>query len=568
MCRLTPRMPGQGRTDLSMLTFILKFIQHPIGAFAAGILIMYVVLLYLDWSSRKEQAQKEREQTPEGQNELAVEFRATLAARDATISGLKREMQELKGTLHDASRSSQRLIKVSDKEKEAVAQQLHAAEAARAGLAEKLERLEADNRGIKAEAERLRGELAALEGELAECPQEEEVDRLAEEKERLSGHLTVYRQLLGDLESRIEGYQRKDTVEDTPPSTDLDQVTLAEENERLLHQVEQYKRLCVELETKVGAYRRSHTASDESPEERARVTQSLSEENRRLSQRMDEYVATIEQLRIDHEEVARLQAEHQRLGETFNARVAAETAALRETIGRLKEQLAVAEGQKASLIPQIERIEELQQALVGRDRDAARLREEIATVRRDSQALGQRHDAEMEHLRAEAGRSEAALGELEQANTGLHEEVARLNALITAKNKAVGEMEEIRSQLSRHLEILEPPRKLTNPESPVLSNDDLLAAINEPEIPKIHDTANKEGAYLYNVFLPKLVSGPRRIQVIPLIQEITGLSAAEAEALTNRIVIPIVKGVAKEKAFSIRDRFAAIGIQARVRHQL
>ena len=65
---------------MSMLAFILKFIQHPISAFAVGILIMYGVLLYLDWSSRKEQVREERERTPEGQNELAVEFRATLAA--------------------------------------------------------------------------------------------------------------------------------------------------------------------------------------------------------------------------------------------------------------------------------------------------------------------------------------------------------------------------------------------------------------------------------------------------------------------------------------------------------
>ncbi len=72
----------------------------------------------------------------------------------------------------------------------------------------------------------------------------------------------------------------------------------------------------------------------------------------------------------------------------------------------------------------------------------------------------------------------------------------------------------------------------------------------------------------YNVFLPKLTSEDKKTKAIPLIVEISGISEGEAQKLSNRIVIPLVKGVSKEEAEGIKDKFMAIGILPRIRQQM
>jgi len=73
---------------------------------------------------------------------------------------------------------------------------------------------------------------------------------------------------------------------------------------------------------------------------------------------------------------------------------------------------------------------------------------------------------------------------------------------------------------------------------------------------------------LYNVFLPKLSTDDKKEKAIPLMVELAGITNDEANKLANRIVIPLVKGVAKDRADEIKERFMAVGILPRIRQQV
>jgi len=73
------------------------------------------------------------------------------------------------------------------------------------------------------------------------------------------------------------------------------------------------------------------------------------------------------------------------------------------------------------------------------------------------------------------------------------------------------------------------------------------------------------GAGGFSVFLAKIGDEVRRAKVVPLLAELSGLSAEEADALSKKVIIPVVKGVSKEEAESAKQRFAKIGILARVK---
>ena len=69
----------------------------------------------------------------------------------------------------------------------------------------------------------------------------------------------------------------------------------------------------------------------------------------------------------------------------------------------------------------------------------------------------------------------------------------------------------------------------------------------------------------YSVFLAKITDEARRAKVVPLLAELSGLSKEEADSLSKKVIIPVVKGVTKEEAEAARQRFAKIGILARVK---
>lgn len=69
----------------------------------------------------------------------------------------------------------------------------------------------------------------------------------------------------------------------------------------------------------------------------------------------------------------------------------------------------------------------------------------------------------------------------------------------------------------------------------------------------------------FSVFLAKIADEARRAKAVPLLAELSGLSQEEADALSKKVIIPVLKGATKEEAEGAKQRFAKIGILARVK---
>ncbi|MCU0722656.1 MAG: hypothetical protein MUC63_03420 [Planctomycetes bacterium] len=73
-----------------------------------------------------------------------------------------------------------------------------------------------------------------------------------------------------------------------------------------------------------------------------------------------------------------------------------------------------------------------------------------------------------------------------------------------------------------------------------------------------------EGGSDYSVFLSKIVSADRRRKAVEILCEIKGISEKEAETLTTKMIIPVVKGVDKDQAESILEQFKKNKISGRI----
>ncbi|GEM_PF-2595648 len=69
----------------------------------------------------------------------------------------------------------------------------------------------------------------------------------------------------------------------------------------------------------------------------------------------------------------------------------------------------------------------------------------------------------------------------------------------------------------------------------------------------------------YSVFLAKITDDNRRTKVVALLEELAKLSHDDADALSKKVIIPVLRGVRKEDAEAAKQRFAKIGILARVK---
>jgi len=69
----------------------------------------------------------------------------------------------------------------------------------------------------------------------------------------------------------------------------------------------------------------------------------------------------------------------------------------------------------------------------------------------------------------------------------------------------------------------------------------------------------------FSVFLAKIADEGRRTKAVPILTELTKFSTEEAEALSKKPIIPVLKGVTKDEAEAAKARFAKIGILARVK---
>ena len=67
------------------------------------------------------------------------------------------------------------------------------------------------------------------------------------------------------------------------------------------------------------------------------------------------------------------------------------------------------------------------------------------------------------------------------------------------------------------------------------------------------------------VFLAKIADEGRRQKAVPLIAEMAKITPEEADALSKKVIIPVLKGADREQAEAAKQKFAKIGILARVK---
>ena len=68
------------------------------------------------------------------------------------------------------------------------------------------------------------------------------------------------------------------------------------------------------------------------------------------------------------------------------------------------------------------------------------------------------------------------------------------------------------------------------------------------------------------VFLAKIADEGRRQKAVPLIAEMAKITLEEAEALSKKVIIPVLKGATQAEAEAAKQKFAKIGILARVKN--
>ncbi len=69
----------------------------------------------------------------------------------------------------------------------------------------------------------------------------------------------------------------------------------------------------------------------------------------------------------------------------------------------------------------------------------------------------------------------------------------------------------------------------------------------------------------YSVFLAKIADEARRTKAVALIAELAQLGNDEAEVLSKKVIIPVLKNASKDDAENAKQKFAKIGILARVK---
>lgn len=67
------------------------------------------------------------------------------------------------------------------------------------------------------------------------------------------------------------------------------------------------------------------------------------------------------------------------------------------------------------------------------------------------------------------------------------------------------------------------------------------------------------------VFLAKITDEGRRQKAVPLIAEMAKISLEEADTLSKKVIIPVLKGATQAEAEAAKQKFAKIGILARVK---
>ncbi len=69
----------------------------------------------------------------------------------------------------------------------------------------------------------------------------------------------------------------------------------------------------------------------------------------------------------------------------------------------------------------------------------------------------------------------------------------------------------------------------------------------------------------FSVFLAKIPDEVKRVKAVLLLVELSGITKEEADALSKKVIIPVLKGASKEDAEVAKQKFAKIGLLARIK---
>lgn len=99
----------------------------------------------------------------------------------------------------------------------------------------------------------------------------------------------------------------------------------------------------------------------------------------------------------------------------------------------------------------------------------------------------------------------------------------------------------------------------------LLPEDGAASASPPPGASSSSRRAMALGASGHAVFLAKIVDEGRRQKAIDIIAELARIPRDEADALSKKVIIPVLKGATREEAEAAKQRFAKIGILARIK---
>jgi hypothetical protein len=99
----------------------------------------------------------------------------------------------------------------------------------------------------------------------------------------------------------------------------------------------------------------------------------------------------------------------------------------------------------------------------------------------------------------------------------------------------------------------------------LLPDEDGSSSSNTPASGSSNRMNSSGGSHGHAVFLAKIADEGRRQKAVELISELSKISKEEADVLSKKVIIPVLKGATKEEAEAAKARFAKIGILARIK---
>jgi len=99
----------------------------------------------------------------------------------------------------------------------------------------------------------------------------------------------------------------------------------------------------------------------------------------------------------------------------------------------------------------------------------------------------------------------------------------------------------------------------------LLPDEDGSSSAHTPTSGSSNRMAATGGATGHSVFLAKIADEGRRLKAADLIAEMAKITKEEADVLSKKVIIPVLKGATKDEAEAAKARFAKIGILARIK---